>query len=136
MTATLATDVSGGGGTTTIGYPTGTSAADFSAGGRHTVQIGGDDYFFSYRGEVSLSFGASDITITNISGQDWGTGQMIRIGLDQDTLTTNSIYESPATAPLPKPLGGSPALTSQGGITAHDNILGETQSMPASRGAH
>jgi len=105
----------GNGQSFTIGYPSGTSASDFSPGGRHTVKIG-NDFYFSYRGQCSFSFGSS-ITVTNMSGQTWsGSAQL---GLDQDTLTTNTAYGSPPTLPLALPGTGPSALTDQGGLQAY-----------------
>lgn len=132
--ATLGSAVPNGG-TTTMAYPAGTSGSDYSASGRHTVLINGGDYYFSYRGECSLAFGSGGITITNTSGETWPNGADIRIGLDQETLSTDNSYESSGLTPLPKPLAGSSALTTSNGFTAYRTFTGENRSTPPSRGA-
>lgn len=51
-------------GTITVSYPDGTSAGDFAAYG-HTLWSRGLQYEFTQdKGEISVSFGASDITVT------------------------------------------------------------------------
>lgn len=132
--ATLGASVPNGA-STTMPYPTGTGASDYQSGGRHTVLIGGDDYFFSYRGDCALSFGTSEITITNTSGTTWAAGAAIRLGLDQATLTTDPSYATSAVVPHPVPLPGSPATASPGGRTAYQNLLGAQRSTPSPRGA-
>lgn len=120
------------GGSVSLPYPAGTSAADFSAGGRHTIRTNGS-YYFSYRGECSLSFGASDITVTNTSGADWSVD--IRMGLDRETLATNGTYATPASLPLPQPQAGSPAMLNEGGYIAHTNFLTATRTAAPWKGA-
>ena len=115
----------GPGQSVSVPYPAGTSAADFTSGGRHTVRTNGN-YYFSYRGDCSLSFGGSSITITNTSGDTWSTD--IRLGLDQETLVTDTAYGSPATVPLPVPQTGSPARVNDGGYIALTNFLAAPRS--------
>ncbi len=115
------------GGTIDVPYPAGTSTADFSPSGRHTVLISGS-YYFSYRGECSLSFGGGNITITNTSGDTWSGD--LRIGLDQETLVTNTTYASPGSVPLPVPEAGSNALLNEGGFLAYGDFLGDVRDGP------
>lgn len=105
------------GGSFTVGYPSGTSATDFSPSGRHTVKVGsinstGGEFYYSYKGQCALAFGASEITVTNTSGVSWN--EQVRLGLDQDTLTTDAAYETSPTVPLPVPTAMSAALLSNG----------------------
>lgn len=123
------------GSSTTMPYPAETGASDYQTGGRHTVLIGGDDYYFSYRGDCALSFGLSEITVTNTSGTTWAAGAAIRLGLDQATLTTDTTHATTGIVPYPVPLQGSPAATSPGGRTAYQNLLGTVRSTPPLRGA-
>lgn len=110
-----------------VPYPSGTSAADFSTNGRHTVFVGGNRYF-SYRGECSLSFGASNITVTNTSGDTWAGD--LRMGLHQETLTTNAAFASPTAVPLPIPQSGSTALVNDGGYLSYTAFLAGLRDGP------
>lgn len=122
------TDVSvSSGGTVTVPYPVGTSASDFSTAGRHTVLVGGN-YYFSYRSECSLSFGGSSITVTNTSGDGWSGD--LRLGLEQETLSTNSSLASPSNVPMPIPQTGSSALNNSGGYQSYTNFLTAQRAGP------
>lgn len=114
VTVVLDASVSGSGGSVTVPYPAGTSAADFSPGGRHQAVIDFDYYFREY-GHCSFVFGPGGVTVTNSSGVTWNPGQTLRLMLDQDTLTTDGTFASPASVPLPVPEGDSPALANDGG---------------------
>lgn len=134
---TLASDVANGQ-TVDMAYPSGTSAADFSPSGRHTVLIDGSDYYFSHRGECSLSFGGSVITITNTSGDTWSSGQAIRIGLDQDTLATDTSLATPTDAfKEGVPIAGSDVIDdASAGSYAFFDIDFLHRNSPTSRGAY
>lgn len=91
------------GATFTVAYPSGTGQSDYNSAGRHSLFIGSDAYF-SYRGgEISVSFGASNITVTNNTGGTLsGTATM---AFERSTLTTDPAYGSAPTMPLPLPMG-------------------------------
>lgn len=101
--------------TVTFGYPSGTSSSDFSPGGRHTLKgpnIWGP-FYYSYLGDFDIAFGGSTITITNRSGETM-SGEY-GLALDQETLTTNTTYGTPAVAqPLPFPSAAPPAPLTNG----------------------
>lgn len=123
VTATLGASVPPGG-TVTMPYPAGTSAADYSPAGRHTVLLGGNGYHFSYRGDVALAFGGASITVQNLSGGTWAAGSALKLGLDQQTLVTDTSYAAPASVPLPTPQAGSSALTATGEYVSHTDFTG------------
>lgn len=71
-------------GTFTVGYPTGTSQLSFNAGlagsGHYAVLNNNDKYSWA---TIHVSFGASDITITNDSGETWAAWTTVDIYLAQ-----------------------------------------------------
>lgn len=73
----------GSGASITVSYPSGRSVADYGTGGDHrifTQQVNG---LYSRNGDFTISFGASNITITNASGQTVTDGQVLNIELDR-----------------------------------------------------
>lgn len=103
----------------TSAYPAGLGQSDFSSAGRHTVLVEGA-YYFSDRGQCTLTFNGSNITVTNTSGEAWSGNA--RLGLDQDTLTTDTTYATPTTIPLAIPNGTSRALDDDGGLQARTHF--------------
>jgi len=73
-------------GTFTIGYPSGTSQLSFNAGlagSGHYAILNSNDKYAAIDADMSVSFGASDITITNSSGASWPAGSEVMVFLDQ-----------------------------------------------------
>lgn len=68
----LAADVANAG-TFTVGYPSGTDASTFKNGFAHELVIGQNNVLRA-PDEFTVSFGASNITITNGSGSTWLSG--------------------------------------------------------------
>lgn len=73
-------------GTFTVSYPTGTAQTSFNAGlagTGSTLILNGNDKYTTAGATFSLTFGASDITVTNLSGATWPAGTSYILGLDQ-----------------------------------------------------
>ena len=154
---TLAAAVSGAGGTFSIAYadvrdtraniggvddgaPTSQAywQATAATDTRHRVRINGSNAttFHADTGDISVTFGASQITITNTSGTDWQAGDNLRLRLDRSSRLPgfDAQYNSQdQVVPLARPLAESPALGTGGaGVRAHDDLL--LQPRPASGG--
>ena len=100
-------------------YPSGTSQSDYRPTGRHTVKLGSNSYYFSYRGTAAFTFNPTDITVQNLSPDTWHSESTLLLGLDQETLTTDTRFASPKSVPRPVPQSGSQALTDEGGLQAY-----------------
>lgn len=98
-------------GTFTVAYPTGTVQADFTAGlanpNGHYAVLNTGAQWNSSDADMSLSFGASNITVTNSSGETWAAGTEYVINID--------VYDGPARIPICIPI----ALA---GVTAADIV--------------
>jgi hypothetical protein len=155
VNVTLAANVPPGG-TLTFPYPNdtalhpngrATNQAYFLAGpglGAHMLGISGDvtDRGLPLRaalGEFSVTFGASNITVTNNSGVTWPAGRLVQLLLDRrnDLVAPLAQYASPTTVEIPVPIAGSPALGGaiNGLIPIDDLLTGRRPSSGASRGA-
>lgn len=78
VSGVLASDVANSG-TVTVSYPSGFSQTSFNAGlagtgTGHYAIINGNDKWAASASKMSVSFGASDITITNSSAVTWAAG--------------------------------------------------------------
>lgn len=102
-------------GTFTVAYPTGTTQGDFNKGladlSNCYVQLNDNDRWSYADPGINLSFGASEITVTNRSGYSWAAGTIVYLHL-----AVKSGNRRQVTLPIP-PLVG---------ITAAD-ILTEMQ---------
>ncbi|QDP64093.1 MAG: hypothetical protein Unbinned2301contig1004_19 [Prokaryotic dsDNA virus sp.] len=105
-------------GTVTLAYPAGTVQADYTganAATGHTATVAGNNRYTG--AQIAVSFGASNITLTNDSGETWPAGSSLVVGLEQsDTVT---------------------ALTDSSGGTASDTIaaIGATYAQAEVRNA-
>lgn len=83
VSGALASAVAASGGTFTVSYPSGTSQATFNAGLAGTnafIVVNGND---KYSGaNFGISYGASNITVTNNSTQAWPAGASYILNLD------------------------------------------------------
>lgn len=73
-------------GTFTVAYPTGYTQDDFTGGllgTGHYAIVNGNDKWPAAASKMSLSPGASTITITNSSGVTWAAGSTVSIYVDQ-----------------------------------------------------
>lgn len=82
VTATLASAVANNG-TVAVAYPTGQTAQSLSGsvGGDLTIDDGAGGAFEQAAGGFSVAYGASTITITNLSGLTWAAGAILRLSL-------------------------------------------------------
>ena len=73
VTKTILASAVADGGTVTVGYPTGTTQASLtgSTGGEVSINDGAGGTFKQGAGGFTVSFGASNITITNDSDITW-----------------------------------------------------------------
>jgi hypothetical protein len=81
----------------------------------------------SWAGEFSVSFGASNITVTNTSGIVWPSGRTLALQLDRrnDLVPPLAQYASPESVEVPVPIAGSPALGGAiTGLIPIDDLLG------------
>jgi hypothetical protein len=73
-------------GTFTVSYPSGTSQLSFNAGlagTDHVMIVNGNDKWTAGDPGFSVSFGASDITITNLTGASLAAGSEITLQFDR-----------------------------------------------------
>lgn len=85
VTGTLATQVADDG-TLVVAYPSGTSQSSFNvglAGSNSYIILNNNDKYSLGDPGISVTYGASDITITNLSGSAWAAGSDYIINLDQ-----------------------------------------------------
>jgi hypothetical protein len=85
-------------GTFTVPYPPGTTQQDFdtnlgSVGGE--IIINGSDKYTVAGAQVSFAFGASLITITNLSGVTWAANSPVLIEIDQQAGNSAELIEIP-----------------------------------------
>lgn len=72
-------------GTFTVGYPSGFAQGDFDnnlAGASNYVHIDDNDRWAQADSKMSVSFGASLITVTNSSNVTWRAGQRVKLHVD------------------------------------------------------
>ncbi|MBZ9706069.1 hypothetical protein LB543_04960 [Mesorhizobium sp. ESP7-2] len=91
VTAVLASDVADDG-TVAVAYPTGQTKLTLtgSVGGDLTINDGAGGIFEQADPGFSVSYGASTITITNLSGLTWPSGATLRLSLG--TVPRNGSY--------------------------------------------
>lgn len=141
---TISGTISGSGGTFTIAYSVvkdtlynynkvnDGSATDQTywttyGGTKHKLLVNGTLYH-AEDGDFSVTFGASDITITNNSGTDWTNAQAWDLKLDRSDALENFDAQYDATGetvPLARPQTGSAAIDDgDTGLAAYDDLLG------------
>ena len=82
VSATLAATV-GLGGSFNVSYPTGRTAEDYLGATDHEIHSQAAPSIFAKRGDFTVSFGASNITVTITTGQSYVIGSKIYINLDR-----------------------------------------------------
>lgn len=73
-------------GTVDLTYPTGTVQKSFTAGLKGTgsyVMLNDNDKYTEADSKISMSFGASAITLTNSTGATWPAGTKVELNIDQ-----------------------------------------------------
>lgn len=91
-------------GTFTVAYPSGTSQLSFNAGlvgSSHYAVLNGNDRWAAGDPGISVSFGASEITVTNKSGYSWAAGTEVSLFFERKRGNSRIAL----TLPLP-PLAG------------------------------
>lgn len=81
---TLATAVASPAGTTTVSYPTGSVQADFTganASATAYLLLNNNDRFEEADDDFDISYGASNVTITNKTTFTWPVGTKLLVGL-------------------------------------------------------
>lgn len=104
-----------------VDYPSGRSAGSYTGGRNHEVVSQGFGRLTALGGDISLSFGASAVTITNLSGQTLPADlavlvQLDRVGADADVSTLAG--ENMARAEGVVISLGSPVASDSDGIVA------------------
>ena len=120
------------------------TAADFAgSNGKEQVMVGTSGAFATYTladGEIEVTYGASNISVTNTSGVNWvanGTNALI-VHFDMGSTAPISTDTVPPAGSWKdsKPLPGSAALgAATTGNVSYMDILGTTRSAPADKGA-
>jgi hypothetical protein len=103
-------------GTLTIAYPSGTNQAYFSSGNAnaaHQLVLNENDVYEATTADTfEVTFGGSDITVTNRSGASWAAGTKYRIGLAYaDLVYQFSGQKSAAITALTDSSGGTASTT-------------------------
>lgn len=99
-------------GTFTVAYPSGTSQLSFNAGlagTDHYAILNDNDKWESGNPGIAVSFGATEITVTNQSGYSWPAGTKVDLSFD--------LREGNARIPLTIPLPPLSTLTAADVIT-------------------
>lgn len=132
-TGTLGSTVPDGG-QFSIPYPAGTDQAYWLGlpDDRHAIVVGSTGYY-ALKGQFSVSFGVSNVTLTNFSGADWTAGSNWLLRLDRKSLIppANGTYANPPAIPLPNLDTGSAAENDGDfGLKAYDDFLGNVRPGP------
>ena len=95
--------------------------------------------YYAEHGHISVSFAdATNVVVTNNTGETWSSGSTIRLWLDRDSLipAMDSTYANPETVPLPRPQTGSDAIgtATAGRVSIRDFLLTDRGATP-SKGA-
>lgn len=75
--------VAGYGGSFTASYPAGRTAEDYLGGTDHQLIEQSHPVIFASKGEFSVTFGASNMTVNILTGQTYGSGQTVNLYLDR-----------------------------------------------------
>lgn len=102
---TLAADVANNG-TFTVGYPSGSAQADFTGNFANTADeqmiVNDNDVYDGT--QVDISYGASNITVTNKTGGTLPAGASVMLYLAK---ADNVAYDGPKAAAITAPSGGA-----------------------------
>lgn len=107
----------------------------------HQIYRSGADprhLFYANLGHFTVSFDASEITITNTSGFTWDSGWILDIRLDRTSLqdTMDATYAVASTVPLPRPQTGSAAIdAATAGRVSPEDFLMVSRGATPSKGA-
>lgn len=122
---TIASDVANSG-TFTVNYPTGTNLGSFTGAVRHSFVVGQQNYVTP--SGFALTFGASNITVTNNSGATWVANTPYILGLEtvgkDSFIDRDSGFSPVATVPVDEVLVslGAPAAASANAICTSQSV--------------
>ena len=120
VAVTLAS-AAGFGATFTVNYPAGKSAGDYLGDGDHRITSNTFNEMFAKRNEFRLQFGASNITVTNLSPHAMASGTKLWVHLDRaeadDLLSENMANPARMAAMVPVKIElGTPATASANAV--------------------
>jgi len=103
----VATAVASPAGTITVPYPAGSVQSDFTgakADSNAYIILNDVDRFTQASAKFSISYGASNVTITNATGYAWPIGTRLQVGFARANATN---YGGPVSAAITAPTGGA-----------------------------
>jgi len=74
------------GGTFTASYPAGKGGADYRGGDDHLIVSGSAPVLFAKDGDFSISYGASNMTVSILRGRGFTAGDIINLSLDRASI--------------------------------------------------
>lgn len=101
-------------GTLTLAYPSGTNQAYFTganASATGAAVLNFNEVFAEADPGISLTYGSSDITLTNLSGFSWPAGSTLTVQLGRAGNDRPGFQRSPAITSLTDSSGGTAADT-------------------------
>jgi hypothetical protein len=104
-------------GTVTVSYPAGTAQANFigpnAAANTGVLFLNDNDRYNEAASgvRINLTYGASNITLTNNTGQSWPAGSTVRLQLGRAGNDRPEFVRSPAIASLTDSSGGTASAT-------------------------
>ncbi len=115
------------GGTITLSYPTDTTAGDFASHGHKLFSEGLQAYFSQDAGTISVSFGASDITVTYRGSTSIPANSRVSVelnvrGLGESTPPTLLDAKRMSYAPIVRLELGAPDAADDNGIVESQNL--------------
>jgi len=125
ITGTLSADVATSG-TFTVSYPTGTNAGHYAESVSHQFVV--NQNIYSYPAGFSLTFGSSNITVTNNGTGTWSSGssytlQTELIGVTQYTDVDSGFQPANTTRPIVlETVLGTPAAASSTYLAASQSV--------------
>lgn len=116
-------------GTFTVAYPTGTKAGSYSGGHKHKMWVDTHQFLYAAPEQFSLSFGASDITVTYLGTTTIAAGSRVQVQLDmigddkrepEKALVLDNVRRAyPVLLDL-----GTPATADADGVAASQSVTG------------
>ena len=115
-------------GTLSVSYPSATNAGTYAGGVGHSILIGGSRFVAPV--DFSVTFGASNITITNLTGVAWTAGEKYYLELqtvgnfDQIAGIKRSVYARLAYVNI-----GAPVASDADGIAASQEVAANANAL-------
>lgn len=85
ITATLSAST-GYGGSFTLSYPDGKGASDFASASRSVLRCASKNELYEGRSHYSVVYGASEITVTLLTSESYGLGEVVYLDVDLGAL--------------------------------------------------